>query len=219
MKALFSSQDIWDLVKNGFQEPARVATYNALSQEKRDLLRDNRKNDANALFYIFQAVHESVFPRVAATTKSKQSCDTLQTTYQGMAKVKTTKLQMLRRYFETLCMKFPENVDSFFTHVEAQQDHILEEEKEAHTEVEEAFQAQVEDAAIKIQVKAQAKIKHKVIGMINLKSNLITVRSMVIMKMNVGRSNTTLLEEEKEVHTEVEEVAFQTQVEEAAIKI
>jgi len=34
-----------------------------------------------------------------------------------MAKVKTTKLQMLRRDFETLCMKEYENVDSSFTHV------------------------------------------------------------------------------------------------------
>jgi len=71
---------------------------------------------------------------------------------------------------------------------------MLEEEEEAHTEVEEsALQAQMEEAAIKIQVKAQAKIKHKVIGMINLKFNVIIVRSMVIMKMNVERSNMILV--------------------------
>jgi len=34
-----------------------------------------------------------------------------------MEKVKTTKLQMLRRDFETLCMKESNNIDSFFTHV------------------------------------------------------------------------------------------------------
>ena len=56
-----------------------------------------------------------------------------------------------------------------------------------------AFQAQMEEAAIKVQVKAQAKIKHKVRGMINLKFNVITVRSMVIMQMNVERSNMTLV--------------------------
>ena len=70
---------------------------------------------------------------------------------------------------------------------------MLEEEEEAHTEVEEAtLQAQVEGAAIKIQVKVQAKIKHKVIGMINLKFNVIIVRSMVIMQMNVERIKLTL---------------------------
>ena len=105
MKAIFSSQDIWDLVENGFQEPADTAAYNALSQQEKDLLRENMKKDSKALFYIFQAVHESVFPMVAATTKSNQECDTVQIAYQGMEKVKTTKLQMLRRDFETLCMK------------------------------------------------------------------------------------------------------------------
>eukprot|EP00253_Pinus_taeda_P026611 PITA_26611 len=44
--------------------------------------------------------------------------------------------------------------------VEVEEDQMLEEEEEAHTEVEEvALQAQVEGATIKIQVKAQAKIK------------------------------------------------------------
>ena len=78
--------------------------------------------------------------------------------------------------------------------VEAEEDHMLEEEEEVHTEVEEvALQAQVEGAVIKIQVKAQSKIKHKVRGMINLKFNVIIVRSMVIMQMNVKRSNMTLV--------------------------
>ena len=57
MKAMFSSQDICDLVENGFQGLADTTTYNALSQEERDLLRDNRKKDASHLFYIFQVVH------------------------------------------------------------------------------------------------------------------------------------------------------------------
>ena len=71
---------------------------------------------------------------------------------------------------------------------------MLEEEEEAHTEVEETIlQAQMEEATIKIQVKAQAKIKHKVSGMINLKLSVITVRSMVIMQMNIERSNMTLV--------------------------
>jgi len=69
MKAFFCSQDIWDLVDNGFPELANVAAYNALSQAEKDLLRDNRKY-SKALFYIFQAMQESIFPRIAAATKS-----------------------------------------------------------------------------------------------------------------------------------------------------
>ena len=78
--------------------------------------------------------------------------------------------------------------------VEAEEDQIPEEEEEAHTKVDEvALQAQMEEATIKIQVKAQAKIKRKVRGMINLKFNVITVRSMVIMQMNLERSNMILV--------------------------
>lgn len=61
MKSLFSSQDIWDLVENGFQGPANAVAYNALSQQEKDLLRGNKKKDLKALFYIFEAIHESIF--------------------------------------------------------------------------------------------------------------------------------------------------------------
>ena len=62
---------------NGFQEPPDAATYNVLFQVERDLLRDNMKKDSKSLFYIFQAVHESIFLRVAATMKSKKAWDNL----------------------------------------------------------------------------------------------------------------------------------------------
>ena len=116
MEALFASQDILELVENGFKEPADAVVYNSLTQAKRDFLRDNKK-DSQALFYILQAVHESIFPRVPVAIKSKETWDTLQKTYQVMEKVKTSKLQMLRRDFQTLCMKESNNIDSFFTHV------------------------------------------------------------------------------------------------------
>jgi len=68
----------------------------------------------------------------------------------------------------------------------------MEEEEESHTKVEEAaLQAQVEGATIKIQVIAQEKIKQKVIGMINLKFNVIIARSIVILQMNVKGRNMT----------------------------
>ena len=99
MNTMFSSQDIWELVENGFQEPADAIAYNALTQAKRDVLRDNKKKESKSLFYIFQEIHGCIFPRVTAVTKSKEEWDTLQTAYQGMAKVKTTKHQMLRSLF------------------------------------------------------------------------------------------------------------------------
>jgi len=80
-------------------------------------LKSDRKKDAKALFFLFQSVHESVFPRIAAATKSKEAWDILKTAYQGMETVKTAKLQMLRKDFENLSMKESDTIDSFFTHV------------------------------------------------------------------------------------------------------
>ena len=47
MNALFASQDIWELVDNGFQELADATTLNALTQAQRYLLRENKKKDPN----------------------------------------------------------------------------------------------------------------------------------------------------------------------------
>ena len=41
----------------------------------------------------------------------------LETSYQGVSKVKTVKLQNLRRYFENLKMKDSESIDAFMTQV------------------------------------------------------------------------------------------------------
>eukprot|EP00253_Pinus_taeda_P018440 PITA_18440 len=54
---------------------------------------------------------------LVAATKSKEAWDILKTAYQGMEKVKTTKLHMLRRDFQTLSMKKSNTIDSFFTQV------------------------------------------------------------------------------------------------------
>ena len=59
-------------------------------------------------------MHESVFPRIAAAKTSREAWQTLKTTYQGMERVKTTKLQLLRKDFENLRMKESDNIDSFF---------------------------------------------------------------------------------------------------------
>lgn len=47
MKTLFKSQELWDLVENGYPDPDDEAK-----------LKENRKKDAKALFFIQQAVHE-----------------------------------------------------------------------------------------------------------------------------------------------------------------
>ena len=81
MKALFRGQDVWDIVQNGYAKPADQAAYNNLSQAHKDVLREQRKKNGKVVFYIHQAMPESIFPRVAVAIAAKKAWDTLGTTY------------------------------------------------------------------------------------------------------------------------------------------
>eukprot|EP00253_Pinus_taeda_P035942 PITA_35942 len=105
MRALFASQDLWEFIEDGFEEPADGNLLRMVVQ------------DSKALHFLYQEVHESVFPRIVTAKISKQAWQTLKTAYQGMEKVKTAKLQLLRRDFENLCIKESDNIDSFFKQV------------------------------------------------------------------------------------------------------
>lgn len=117
MKTLFASQDLWEFVEDDFEEPADENEFNNLTQAEKALLKSYKKKDSKALIFLYQAMHESVFPRIPLAKTFKEAWQTLKIAYQGMEKVKTAKLQLLSRDFENLRMKESENIDSFFTQV------------------------------------------------------------------------------------------------------
>ena len=78
-----------------------MTAYKNLTQVEKYVLREQIKNDGKALFYIHQAMHERIFPRVETKIIAKNAWDTLETAYQGLGKKKTSKLQILRRDFES----------------------------------------------------------------------------------------------------------------------
>ncbi|GKV51031.1 hypothetical protein SLEP1_g57708 [Rubroshorea leprosula] len=108
MKTFFVSQDLWDLVENEFAkiEKSPVA-------EVKDLW----KKDAKALLILQQAVIDSIFPRIANATKSKEAWTILNQEFYGDDKVTIVKLQTLRKEFENLCMKGSESVQDFISRV------------------------------------------------------------------------------------------------------
>ena len=55
MMALFGSQELLEIVKDGFQEPENEATLN--TQELAEL-KSNRKKDCKAKYFIMQTVEE-----------------------------------------------------------------------------------------------------------------------------------------------------------------
>ncbi|KAK2985314.1 hypothetical protein RJ640_024310 [Escallonia rubra] len=104
MRTLLKSQDLWDLVEQGYPDP---------DEESR--LKENKKKDSKALVIIQQVVHDSVFSRIAAATTSKQAWSILRKEFQGDSKVIVVRLQSLRRDFETLYMKSGESIADFLS--------------------------------------------------------------------------------------------------------
>ena len=68
MRALFKGQYVWEIVHHGYVESTNVIAYNNLSQAEKDVLREQRKKDGKAMFFIHQAMHESILPRIATKT-------------------------------------------------------------------------------------------------------------------------------------------------------
>lgn len=114
MKVFFESQDLWNLVEDGLQEPNNPT---ALTSKQNAELKEDRKKDRKALFFIYQAVDEAIFERISTSLTSKDAWDMLYKTYRGEDKVKMVRLQTLRCEFDGLRMRESESVEDFYNRV------------------------------------------------------------------------------------------------------
>lgn len=89
MKALFGSQEPWEIISDGYTE--------ATVEEE---VKDRRKKDNKALFLLYQGLDEPTFERIVEATSSKQAWDTLNTLFKGIDRVKRVRLQTLRAKFD-----------------------------------------------------------------------------------------------------------------------
>jgi hypothetical protein len=44
--------------------------FNVVTQAEKNIMKDNKKNDAKTLYFIQRAMGDSIFPRIAVATKS-----------------------------------------------------------------------------------------------------------------------------------------------------
>lgn len=114
MKTFFCSQDLWEIVDEGFTIPTDISTLNAAQKKE---LKENKQKDAKALFFLQQAVADSIFPRIMGATSAKDAWGTLKEEFEGSDKVRAIKLQTLRREFELLKMKESETVKEYYTKI------------------------------------------------------------------------------------------------------
>ncbi|KAK8913818.1 hypothetical protein KSP39_PZI024059 [Platanthera zijinensis] len=103
-------------IVDGVEEPKDAST---LSAKQLSDLKEARKKDKKALYFIYQSVDEVIFERIASAKTSKEAWDTLHTAYRGEDKVKLVRLQTLRCEFDTIKMKDSESIEEFFNRVVA----------------------------------------------------------------------------------------------------
>ena len=92
MQALFSSQELLELIFDRFKKPT-LEVETAYTAEKKKALREQRKKDSKTRFLLYQGLDESTFERVAEATKSKEAWEILATIYKGVKQVKQIRLQ------------------------------------------------------------------------------------------------------------------------------
>ncbi|XP_034909739.1 uncharacterized protein [Populus alba] len=80
METLFRSQNLWDIVKNGFEERENIST---LEEAQRKELEVKKQKDASALYLIQQSLANTIFPRITKASTAHRAWDMLQEEFRG----------------------------------------------------------------------------------------------------------------------------------------
>lgn len=81
-------------------------------------LKKIRMKDKSALYFLFQAVDELGFEKIASATTSKEACDTLQKVSMGADRVEQLRLQTLRAKLKAMKIKKSEGISDEITRVQ-----------------------------------------------------------------------------------------------------
>ncbi|XP_058076108.1 uncharacterized protein LOC131224772 [Magnolia sinica] len=114
MKAFFGSQDLWEIIADGYEEPTTEQEAAYITEQKINL-KDQIKKDKKALFLIYQGLDDSTFERINEATSCKQAWETLSTIFKDDDRVKRVRLQILRAEFEATHIKEGENIGDYFS--------------------------------------------------------------------------------------------------------
>ena len=80
MKALLVSQENWEVVEDGFDEPANTTGW---SNAQLKVLKEAHVKDKAALYILYQAVDQSGFEKIASAKSSKEAWGILEKAYKG----------------------------------------------------------------------------------------------------------------------------------------
>ena len=113
---IFISQDLWDLIEDGFQDPPGTGNSSWTNENQKEY-KEKLKKNATGLWIIHHGVSKSIYPRIFGVKKEKYAWEILQKEFQGSNKAISVKLQNLWRDFDNLTMKETEFVKDFNSRV------------------------------------------------------------------------------------------------------
>lgn len=105
MRALFMSQEVWDVVEAGHDDEDKVEAR----------LKENRKRDSKALFLILQSVDRHIITHIKNSTTSHKAWTILKTEFTGSSKYVLVRRQRLHNQFEVSQMKANESIHNYVT--------------------------------------------------------------------------------------------------------
>ena len=111
---MLKSYGLWSYAEKGYRE---CEDESSLSDAQKKRLEEERMKDAKALYFIQNAVKDTIFPRIIRANTSKEAWEILQQEFQGDSKVRSIKLQTLRKDFEILKMKDNELIKDYFSKI------------------------------------------------------------------------------------------------------
>lgn len=110
MRFFFKSIDAWKIVETGWIKPEEIDKITVIQTSVR------LSND-KALHALCQALSPSEFARISNCEIAKDTCQILETTYEGTKLVKSATLQMLISKFEEIKMLEEETFGEFYTKI------------------------------------------------------------------------------------------------------
>ncbi|XP_074278358.1 uncharacterized protein LOC141601950 [Silene latifolia] len=114
MKALLKSNALWEIVENGPEKQQEGVQPTEASLKK---INEDEIKDAKALSFIFNAVSETIFPKIMRASTAKEAWDSLQKEFHGDERIRTIRLNTLRKDFENLKMRENEDIQTYTSRV------------------------------------------------------------------------------------------------------
>jgi hypothetical protein len=114
VKAWLGSQDMCEMIENGFEESMEGVTLTSI---QREVVWKTQRNDQQTLAIIHQCLDDVTFEIVVNTTTAKQAWKFLQVSNQEASNVRKVCLQKLHGDFKKLYMLESKNISDYFTSV------------------------------------------------------------------------------------------------------